>query len=512
MDPDTDQLYGRVRNRILTLSGNNPSIRVAKGLLVIRDGPTAWVGPGEAPPVEQRMTTLRIARGERTVNHVIALRPTGFYTGSALQFMHDVGIAFTLLSYNGRVVFSTGPAGTDQPALRRAQALASTNSVGFAIMRAILHRKLHGQAEVARTMLPDGQAAAAAIDRFADAIERAQSIEQVLAGEAAGAATYWMRLSTLPIRFARRDRVPDGWQQFGPRHSTLTDSPHHAVSPANAIVNFLYTVAEGQLSIALVGAGIDPGIAVFHQDQDRRRSMALDALEALRPFVDAYALRWLTEARFAKRDFSERPDGSVRITRPLSSHLAMTSIIWRRAAEIVAGWLREALTTAHVRKLPPPLPHFPAPRRSWSGTIPPVPRTCAECGSVLPRTRRRLCSTECAVNWHLNVAQAETGKTPIEVASSDTLTRTKIRRHRAERFLWDVAHGGGDRRAQLRLYYKETIEPKLATLTLSTTVLANKLGVTERYIQKIRGGVIPHARHFQKLAELAGVKDDEKPE
>ena len=40
--------------------------------------------------------------------------------------------------------------------------------------------------------------------------------------------------------------------------------------------------------------------------------------------------------------------------------------------------------------------------------------------------------------------------------------------------------------------------------------LATELGVTERYVQKIRGGVIPHARHFQKLAELAGVKDDEK--
>ena len=138
---------------------------------------------------------------------------------------------------------------------------------------------------------------------------------------------------------------------------------------------------------------------------------------------------------------------------------------------------------------------------------PPVPRTCAECGSVLPRTRRRLCSTECAVNWHLNVAQAETGENLTEVASSDTLTRTKIRRHQAERFLWDVAHSrGNDRRAQLRLYYIETIEPKLATLTLSTTVLATELGVTERYIQKIRGGVIPHARHFQKLAELAGVE------
>ena len=119
MNPDTDQLYGRVRNRILTLSGNNPSIRVANGLLVIRDGPTAWTGPGEAPPIEERMTTLRIARGERSIDHIVLTRPTGFFTGAALQFMHQVGISFSQLTYDCQLVLTVGPPGTDQPSLRR---------------------------------------------------------------------------------------------------------------------------------------------------------------------------------------------------------------------------------------------------------------------------------------------------------------------------------------------------------------------------------------------------------
>jgi CRISPR-associated endonuclease Cas1 len=295
MNPDTDQLYGRVRNRILTLSGNNPSIRVANGLLVIRDGPTAWVGPGEAPPVEQRMTTLRIARGERTVNHIVALRPSGFYTGNALQWMHETGIAFTQLSYNGEVVFSTGPVGTDQPSLRRAQALASGNKTGLAVMKEILYRKLIGQSQVAR-MLPNGAEAATAIDRFADAVAHAHSTKSVLAAEAAAAGLYWPRWSTLPIWFSRRDRVAEGRLVFGSRHSTLTSRTQNAVTPANAILNFLYCVAESQMTIALIGVGIDPGVGIFHADKDRRRSLALDALEAVRPFVDAWLLHWLAEA------------------------------------------------------------------------------------------------------------------------------------------------------------------------------------------------------------------------
>jgi hypothetical protein len=58
------------------------------------------------------------------------------------------------------------------------------------------------------------------------------------------------------------------------------------------------------------------------------------------------------------------------------------------------------------------------------------------------------------------------------------------------------------------LFELDAVEPKLATLTLSSSVLATELGVTESYIQKIRSGVIPHARHFQKLAEHAGVSAD----
>jgi CRISPR-associated endonuclease Cas1 len=513
MNPDTDQLYGRIQNRVLTLSGNNPSIRVANGLLVIQDGPTAWVGPGEAPPVEQRMTTLRIARGERSINHIIVLRPTGFYTGNALQWMHDTGIAFTQFTFDGEVVFSTGPAGTDQPSLRRAQALASGNKTGFAVMKQILHRKLIGQSQVAR-MLPNGAEAATGIDRFSDALADAHSIKSVLAAEAAAAALYFSCCSTLPIRFARRDRVPEGWLVFGSRHSTLTSRPQNAVTPANAILNFLYRVAESQLTIALIGVGLDAGVAIFHSDRDRRRSLALDALESVRSFVDAWLLHWLAEARFARRDFHETSDGTIRITRPLSSHLAMTAVIWHRAAESVAGWLREALATlteAEVRQLPPPLPYFPTPRRPWAGMTSPIPKMCIECGAALPPARRRFCSTECAMAWHLATAPpAETPATPLD-------GREKTRQHLAARRRWDALHTPGEgvwrgrsRRPspshdRLRRIYKETIAPKVATLTMSPIALAEELGVSRRYIQMIRAGYIPHPRHFEKLAKLAGV-------
>ena len=93
----------------------------------------------------------------------------------------------------------------------------------------------------------------------------------------------------------------------------------------------------------------------------------------------------------------------------------------------------------------------------------------------------------------------------------------KNRQHLAARRRWDALNTPGEgvwtgrsRRPspshdRLRQIYKETIAPKVPTLTMSPTALAEELGVSRRYIQMIRAGYIPHPRHFEKLARLAGV-------
>ena len=78
-----DMLYGRIKNGVLTLSGNNnASIRVDGGYLVVSDGP--WpvapdhVGPGA--PIEQRMATHRFRRADCPINRIVVTRPDGFIT------------------------------------------------------------------------------------------------------------------------------------------------------------------------------------------------------------------------------------------------------------------------------------------------------------------------------------------------------------------------------------------------------------------------------------------------
>jgi hypothetical protein len=88
MSPD-DTLYGQIKNRILTVSGNSPSIRVDGGYLVVSDGPMHVPSnhPGSAQPVNERMTTHRFRRGDCPVDRIVVTRPDGFVTFAALKWL-----------------------------------------------------------------------------------------------------------------------------------------------------------------------------------------------------------------------------------------------------------------------------------------------------------------------------------------------------------------------------------------------------------------------------------------
>jgi hypothetical protein len=178
------------------------------------------------------------------------------------------------------------------------------------------------------------------------------------------------------------------------------------------------------MTVPLLATGLDPGIGMFHADVDRRLSLALDAIEAVRPHVDYWLLTYLASSGFANRDFTELPDAEVRVSHPLSSHLAHTAALWRKVCEPVANWLSQSFWSAVgvaavlmddrktlVQQAIPlkqseqqrgftPLPAFSGPARGrWPIPLQrgrrhePVPPTCWECGKALVGRRRAFVRT-----------------------------------------------------------------------------------------------------------------------
>ena len=149
----------------------------------------------------------------------------------------------------------------------------------------------------------------------------------------------------------------------------------------------------------------------------------------------------LEASTFANRDFTELPDGEVRLTHPLNSHLAYTTALWRKACQPIANWLGQSLFRAagfgavatgedgrihaphtippkpldHGRKLDPltpPLRSFIGPgcgyrqmRREGGFRDDPVPLMCWECGKALAGRKIRFCSDECATAFSSAIRQ-----------------------------------------------------------------------------------------------------------
>jgi CRISPR/Cas system-associated endonuclease Cas1 len=529
-----DTNYTIIKNGVVVVSGTGPAIRVDGNRLVIRDGPQ------ETPPL-----CLTRAEASRKLRHIIVCgHAGGFVTFDALRWLRDTGVAFSQLDWNGTVVIASGPRGPDQPDLRRAQALVCSGVVPKAadtIACEILRVKLCGQAEVAGLL--GFEEPGAAIGSLAEGIARETDGLRALSIEAEAAWIYWNLWERMPVRFARRNPQrlgpngrwrpgrPDLWLTFGARTSLLSGNASRATTPGNALLNYLYAVLESEMTVALLAHGLDPGIGMFHADIDGRSSLSLDAIEAVRPYVEYWLIAYIQASVFANRDFHEIPDGEVRLSHPLNSHLAHTAALWRKACEPIAQWLARSFDRASsfasaraglvpgavpplcgapesqplkfVTPIPmPPLRTFistPRGHRPPAVKDNPVPRACWDCGRALPPERRAFCSDACAENYRWAMGKRRPVVEPAARASRKQHRETTLAGRRAAK------KSRASRRKALRQWYAENLQPHLSRMHPTEIALGAAMGRSYAYYI-VAGTRIPHPRHYPSLAALVGVE------
>ncbi len=380
---------------VLVSSGYGLSIRVWRGRLRIDDG------------VGQQRRSFLLNRATAGLERLVVLGHTGSISLDAIRWLADIGAAYLQIDADGRVLAAFGRQGTDRPALRRAQALATVRPAGLAIARDLIAEKLRGQLETLRLVghqVPrDGARAEVegALARLGDA----RDIDAVRLAEAQGAAAYWQAWSGVPVRYAGRDaeQVPLHWRTFGSRSSPLTGGPRLAANPANALLNYLYAILEGEATIAARIVGLDPGLGVLHADQQNRDSLAADLMEPTRPLVDKYALDLLTGRTFAARGFFETRQGICRVVAPLTHELGETATDWGRLVGRVAEDVARTLDAPRPESTVLPTP-ITGRRRSAARPVgaraaaaPQVTRpahACLWCGRSL-RGQRQTCRGEC---------------------------------------------------------------------------------------------------------------------
>jgi hypothetical protein len=277
--------------------------------------------------------------------------------------------------------------------------LAVYTPIGVEVTRHLVSAKIAAQRSVA-ARLPGGARLARELDALILRAEEAASIAEALDAEALAANIYWTAWAGVRVEFARRDapRVPEHWQLVGARVSPVAKDRRHAITPAHAILNYLYRLLEAETTLSLHAAGLDPAIGVFHRDERYRDSLSLDVMEPARPIADAHLLDLLQAQPLRRSDFHETERGVVRLLPPLTHQLAETLPHLRAAIE------PHTLAVARMLDRDPTLlagtlTFNAAARRSEHKRTPPVREarphephaSCPGCGSPLPPSNHDTC-------------------------------------------------------------------------------------------------------------------------
>jgi CRISPR-associated protein Cas1 len=136
----------------------------------------------------------------------------------------------------------------------------------------------------------------------------------------------------------------------------ITGSPRLAANPANAILNYLYTVLESEATLAVAALGLYPGLGFLHVDTKARDSVAFDVPEPIRPQVDAFVLNWITGSPLKREWLFEQRDGTCRLMGSFAVQLSETALMWRRVVAPIAESVARTLGLQYASPVASPLP------------------------------------------------------------------------------------------------------------------------------------------------------------
>jgi hypothetical protein len=271
------------------------------------------------------------------------------------------------------------------------------------------------------------------------------------------------------FRQADVEKIPGHWRSFGCRASALTGGPRLAVNPANAVLNYLYTLLEAEARLALLAVGCDPGVGILHADEKARDSMACDVMEAVRPAVDRWFREYVAARAFRRQDFVELTNGQCRLGPAIASELAQTATRWAQLLAPVVEQVAGALYS-----------HAKAPEQPRRWTL----------------ARRQVDVTRVpALPTPLTQARMREGK--VRASALHRKTSEECTDGRSESNL-----DSPPRPALTRNRFLTEIMPALRDIPAKQ--IAARVGLSEAYCAKIRAGrSIPGRQHWDRFEALA---------
>ena len=510
------------RRGVLALRGFGLRIAVERGHLVVSDGAGRFRRSG------------RFSRVSPDLRRLVVMGHSGTLSLDAIRWLRDIDCSLVHLDVDGSLLAVSAATTLLDARVRRGQALAPWTSVGLCIAKELLVGKVRGQAELLE-QLPGCGRVATGLSQLAEQMQQGVAIDRLRYLESRAAVAYWEAWHSIPVRFPSRiaHTLPAHWVTVGPRGSLLTDSPRKAITPAHALLNYLYSVLEAEARLAALAVGLDPLLGVVHTDQTKRGSLALDLMEPVRPAVDAYLRDMLNRQTFLKSDFFETHEGVCRLMPPLTEALSQTAPHWARvlapvvervAAQCASGsQMLAAAPTRNASESGFATPYrTPLTQRNRSRPLKPrkltavqeraalsalAPARCGECGGQLANPKRRYCEVCLPRQAARGSARAvEFGRLRQLAGERDERSSEAVRGKHRENALrqakalaaWKLANPATPNPQQ----FTRDIWPRIRAFTVRELVAAT--GLSQAMCKRVRAGTAtPHPMHWEAFREIS---------
>jgi CRISP-associated protein Cas1 len=326
----------RASPRVLVL-GAYASLRVRGGALEIEHGPH-----------DDRLT-IRIDIDADPKPHTILFDSHGeFLTGEAIRWCARYSITLALPGGPGRLITLVESALETKantmtrmrdidPSIIRAQCAADPVKVAREIVRAKIGTELNAT-------IPDADARKREFEEWDIKLNSAGSVAEIMIVESRAAASYWRTFRDAGLRERKNGNLPRSWLRFAQRNKGAAFlGNQHASHPINAMLNYAYIVEAGRLAKALAANGLCLSIGYLHSDKKGRNSLVWDAIEPLRPAIDAKVFAFIEAHEFARRDFPQSGYNVHRLSRDVTQLLLHSASLPGRDTDGAAEWMMRTI-------------------------------------------------------------------------------------------------------------------------------------------------------------------------
>jgi CRISP-associated protein Cas1 len=322
----------RASPRVLVL-GAYAALRVRGGALEIEHGP------------HDDRQTIRIDIDAQPKPRAILFDSHGeFMTGEALRWCARYSINLALPGGPGRLITMIESALETKtntktrmrdidPAIIRAQCAADPVGVAQEIVRAKIGAEL-------KSTISDAMGRKREFEEWDIKLNSARSVAEIMIVESRAAASYWRTFRDAGLRERKNGNLPRSWLRFAQRNKGAAFlGNQHASHPINAMLNYAYIVEAGRLAKALAANGLCLSIGYLHSDKKGRNSLVWDAIEPLRPAIDAKVFAFVEAHEFARRDFPQSGFNVYRLSRDVTQLLLHKASLPAQEIGEAAEWM-----------------------------------------------------------------------------------------------------------------------------------------------------------------------------